>query len=385
MAQSGEKFRLRRALFPAGYYGANSIYQGYISLFYTQLGFSGGMLGLIQASTAAATLLFQPLWGALGDRVRSRRVLLALLTLAAAFVFPLKLLGGGFAWQMIAAALFYAFFCALLPLGDSLLLTCGASFGAYRLAGGISFAVAGALYGLVRPKLGESGLWVVSALLGLTAASALLLPDVPGQERRSGGMLQLLKNRPLVVLLAFTLPLQMTMSYFYTFYAPRFKAAGGSDALLGLGYFISAASEAPYLLLSRRIYTRWGAAGPMCIASGLMALRWVLLGLANETWLLLLSQALHGGGFIVITVSMAYWIGEKVSESLRASGQGLLNMVAFGLARISGNLLGGWAAQIWGMERGFLAGAALCAAAGLGLAGALKSNYCISPRGDSMV
>ena len=363
MAQSGEKFQLKRALFPAGYYGANSIYQGYISLFYTQLGFSGGQLGLLHAVTAAATLLFQPLWGCLGDRCRSRRALLALLSLAAALVFPLKLAGEGFIWQLFAAALFYAFFCALLPLGDSLLLTCGASFGAYRLAGGISFAVAGALYGLARPRLGERGLWVVSALLALTALSALLLPRVPGQEKRGGSMLQLLKNRPLVLLLAFTLPLQMTMSYFYTFFAPRFKAAGGSDALLGLGYFISAASEAPYLLFSRRIYRRWGAARPMCIAAGVLALRWLLLGLAQRPALLLLGQALHGGGFIVITVSMAYWIGENVPENLRSTGQGLLNMVAFGLARISGNLLGGYLAQIWGMERGFLAGAALCALA----------------------
>ena len=384
MATSGEGFRLKRALFPAGYYGANSIYQGYISLFYTNLGFSGGQLGLLHAVTAAAALAFAPLWGILGDRTRSRRLLLAILTLAAAFVFPLKLLGGTFLWQMIAAGLFYAFFCALLPLGDSLLLGDGA-FGAYRLAGGVSFAVAGALYGLARPKLGQHGLWVVSALLGLTAVFALLLPDVPGQKKQGGGFSALLKNRPLMLLLFFTLPLQMTMSYFYTFYAPRFAASGGSDAMLGISYFISAASEAPYLLCSRKIYRKFGAAKPMCIAAGLLAARWLLLGLAKNPLMLLASQILHGGGFIVITVSMAYWISENVPENLRASGQSLLNMFAFGLARITGSLLGGFLAQNWGMERGFLLCAAVCALAGVGLAGALKSNYCISRRRNSMV
>ena len=86
MAASGKIFRFRRALFPAGYYGANSICQGYISLFYTQMGFSGGQLGLIHAVTAASALVFQPLWGGLGDRLKKRHLLLAALSLAAAAV-----------------------------------------------------------------------------------------------------------------------------------------------------------------------------------------------------------------------------------------------------------------------------------------------------------
>lgn len=360
-------FSLRRALFPAGYYAANSVYQGYISLYYAKLGFSGGQMGVISAATAAAALIFQPIWGMLGDRVRSRRMLLAALSLAAAAVFPLKLAGAGFIWQLFTAAAFYAFFCALLPLGDSLLISCGDSFGPYRLAGGISFAAAGAVYGLLRPRLGEHGLWAVSLLLAVAAVSALFLPQNSGGERH-GGMLRLLKDKHLMVLLALMLPLQMSMGYFYTFYAPCFKALGGSDAMLGLGYLISAASEAPYLIFSGRIYRRFGAKWPMCIGSGLLALRWLALGLAPSAGIALLSQLLHGGGFIVITVSMVYWIGEHAPGDLQASGQSLLNMVSFGFARIIGNLGGGWIAQKWGMGGGFLLGAALCTAAGLGIA-----------------
>ena len=74
----------------------------------------------------------------------------------------------------------------------------------------------------------------------------------------------------------------------------------------------------------------------------------------------LLSQLLHGGGFIVMTVSMAYWIAENAPPELRASGQGLLNMVSFGAARIAGNLAGGLLAQRAGWGNAFLAGAALC-------------------------
>ena len=43
----GKKLRFspRRALFPAGYYAANAVYQGYMSLFYTDIGFDSARLG----------------------------------------------------------------------------------------------------------------------------------------------------------------------------------------------------------------------------------------------------------------------------------------------------------------------------------------------------
>jgi len=77
----------------------------------------------------------------------------------------------------------------------------------------------------------------------------------------------------------------------------------------------------------------------------------------------LLAQLLHGGGFIVITVSMAYWISDHVSPEQRAGGQALLNMFTFGLARVLGNLLAGWLARGMGLGAAFLASAGLCAGA----------------------
>lgn len=364
MAEKSKGFHLRRAWFPAGYYGANSIYQGYISLYYTQLGFSNAQLGLISAATALATLLFQPIWGALGDRMRRRRRLLVFLSLASACVLPIAALGRGFVLQICTAFAFYALFCNLLPLGDTLLLAGGdGCFGAYRLAGGASFAIVGALFGLIAHRFDEQGaLWCAAALLLLTAVAALFLPDAPGQPRDCKNPFVTLKDKHFLAMLALLLPLQMTMGYFYTFYAPWFKEIGGGEALLGLGYFISAASEAPYLLLSERIYRRFGAECPMCISALLMALRWLLLGFARHPSIALLSQILHGGGFIVLSVSMAYWISEHVPSSLRASGQALLNMATFGIARITGNLLGGCLARGLGRGGAFLAASALCGA-----------------------
>ena len=363
MERKQARFSPRRALYPAGYYAANAVYQGYMSLFYTNLGFSSAQLGGVSAATAASALIAQPAWGMLGDRAKSRRKLLGMLCLLAAAALPLALVSAGFAAQLMAAALFYAFFCALLPLGDAILLEAdGGAFGGYRLAGGASFAASGAVFGLLSERAGSAGaIWITSALLLLTALAALLLPDAPGRQRRERvSMARLLRDRNLARMLVFMLPVQMTMGFFYTFYAPHFRALGGNDALLGLGYLLSAVSEAPYLLLSGRIYRRFGAARPMCFAALVLAARWLMLGFAPSAGAALMSQLLHGGGFIVMTVSMAYWISDHVPEELRASGQGLLNMVTFGAARVLGNLFGGLLAQTMGRGGAFLAGAGVC-------------------------
>ena len=366
LRRNGSKPNWRWALFPISYYGANAVYQGYISLYYTDLGFRSDQLGCISAATALAAIAAQPLWGTLGDRTQKRTRLLSLLCVAAALALLPALLGRGFALQILVAALFYAFFCALLPLGDAILLEGlddDGGFGPYRLAGGLSFAAAGAVYGAL--SLPEGGaVWCTSILLAATALAAHLLPDSPGRQRGRVPFVRLLRNRELLVLILFLLPVQSTMGYFYTFYAPHFKALpGGTEALLGLSYLISAASELPYLLMCDRIYRRFGAAKPMCVAAGVMALRWLLLGSAQSAVQALLTQLLHGGGFIVLSVSMAKYVADRVAPELRTSGQMLLNMVSFGAARVIGNLGGGLLAEGIGRGAAFLVGAGVCAAA----------------------
>ena len=155
----------------------------------------------------------------------------------------------------------------------------------------------------------------------------------------------------------------MTMACFHTFHAPHFKTLGGADWALGLGYLVAAVSEAPYLIFSKRIYRRFGAARPMCISALVLVLRWCILGGTDSAWAVLLTQLLHGSGFIVITVSMAYWIYDHVPPQQQAGGQALLNMFTFGLARVLGNLMAGLLSRRMGYGAAFFASAGLCALA----------------------
>ena len=343
--------------------------QSYMSLFYTGLRFTSGQIGAINAAVALASMAFQPVWGTLGDRVKDRRLLLgALAAASAASVFAYRWFVG-FVPLLLLACAFACFYTSLQPMGDSIILKeldrRGRPFGPLRLAGGMAFALAGVAFGRLLDAPGRALTVPVyaAALCLLTALSTLALPRVAGGQSAGRRMRfsELFRQRELMALLAFMAPVQITMGYFYTFFSPHFVSLeGGTAARLGLCYFISACSEVPFLLMSDKLFDRWGAWRLMYLSAATLALRWLLLGLSGSVYVVMASQVLHGWGFIVMSVCMAKYVSRSVPGELQASGQMLLAVVSFGVARAFGNLAGGLLAGGLGRQNVFLACAGLC-------------------------
>ncbi len=71
------------------------------------------------------------------------------------------------------------------------------------------------------------------------------------------------------------------------------------------------------------------------------------------------TQLFHGWGFIVMTVTMAYYVNDHVPAELKASGQMLLGIVGFGFARAIGNLGGAAFINLFGRQGTFYVSAVL--------------------------
>ena len=361
----------RLALFMVAYYLTHCMYQSFMSLYYTAIPFSSARIGLINAGVALVSIAAQPLWGTVGDRTGDRRQLIALLALASAgAVFACRWFTG-FLPLLLLACLFSCFYTSLQPMGDAVILArlneAGLPFGPFRLAGGLAFAVGGIAFGRLLNAPGRARQVPVytAALCLLVAASTRALPRTAGGQSTGGRRMRfsaLFRCRPLVWLLAFMAPVQITMGYFYTFFSPHFMSLpGANSSLLGLCYFIAAMSEVPFLLLSDRLFDRFGAGPMMCVSAATLGLRWLVLGLAGSAWAAMASQLLHGWGFIVMSVCMAKYISRTVPPELQASGQMLLAIFSFGLARAFGNLAGGLLAGWLGRQNVFFFSAAVCA------------------------
>lgn len=357
------------ALFMAAYYMTNSLYQSYTSLFYTDIGFSSGQIGAINAAVALASLAGQPLWGHFGDRTRHKRRLLGGLCLISGVVALSFLCFRKFQILLCLAGAFSFFYTAIQPLGDAIILqTLNAQqkpFGPLRLWGCAAFALSGLVYGrLINQSPYQSRIPLFTALLcALTALSTLALPKSPNaaQPGHTQSPIALFKHGTLMKLLAFTLPVQITMGYFYTFFSPHFMALPGANGnRLGLCYLISAISEMPFLLMADKLFDRLGAGKLMVSAALALSIRWLLLALTQSPAIAMFSQVFHGWGFIVITVSMAKFISQTVPKSLQASGQMLLAIATFGIARTVGNLGGGLLAEAIGRQNVFFVCTGMC-------------------------
>ena len=363
----------RYAAFMITYYTVNAVYQGYISKYFQMRGATTAQLSVLLAAAPMISIVSQPFWGMRGDRAKSRNRVLRLMILLGVGLILMLPLSNAFGWMLLFNALFAAQYTSIQPMGDSIILESllargNQPFGPLRLCGSLSFAVVNLVFGLL---VGERFEWVIylsAALLAGVFLSTYLLPSTPGHQAETGrrmSLVDLFRVPGMPPLLALFMMLQLCMGYFYSFFSIHFTSLpGGSMTLLGLAYFISATSELPFLLNADRLFDRLGAGRLMCLSALTMLTRWVLLAACPNVAVVLCSQVLHGGGFIVMSVSMAKHVNATVPAELKSSGQLLLAVVGFGLARVFGILGGGLlSSALGGTRHAFLIMAGVCALA----------------------
>lgn len=328
----------------------------------------GLALMALLASAPIVALATQSWVGRLADRSPSKNVVLAGLITGSAVSILLLPGSPAFLWQLGISALFAAFFISIQPLGDAIMLESlqrqRFSFGPIRLLGSYAFAAANVAAGIFLQNRGMATPYAIAFFLALTLAAWRLLPNTPGYQRSKAvvPLRRLLQLPAIKPLLALVMALQLAMGYFYSYFTLHFSALpGATSTLVGVAYAISAVSETPFLLLSERLFKRFGAGKLMVVSAGLLTLRFLLLGTTNSVPAALASQALHGGGFVVITYTMARYINLVTPDELKAGGQLLLSTVAYGLARVFGIFAGGLIRQAVGSAGGFIAMAVLCA------------------------
>lgn len=363
----------RYAAFMITYYTVNAVYQGYISKYFQMRGATTAQLSVLLAAAPMISIVSQPFWGMRGDRAKSRNRVLRLMILLGVGLILMLPLSNAFGWMLLFNALFAAQYTSIQPMGDSIILESllargNQPFGPLRLCGSLSFAVVNLVFGLLVGERFEWVIYLTAALLVGVFLSTYLLPPTPGHQAETGrrmSLADLFRVSGMPPLLALFMMLQLCMGYFYSFFSIHFTSLpGGSMTLLGLAYFISATSELPFLLNADRLFDRLGAGRLMCLSALTMLTRWVLLAACPNVAVVLCSQVLHGGGFIVMSVSMAKHVNATVPAELKSSGQLLLAVVGFGLARVFGILGGGLlSSALGGTRHAFLIMAGVCALA----------------------
>lgn len=373
----------------------------YIAVLLAARGLSAEQIGLVAAASAVAVLIVSPIWGQLADVRLGRARTLQVAALGSVGLIAALFVSSGPVPAAASIIAFAAFQTALGPLSDALAVNALGSrrrdYGRIRLLASLGFAIVSLVVGFVYNRTGYGPLpllWAAAAAVIVLLAGRI--PDVgrfrpigsatdapPTRSirrvRPGGSVMVALRLQPrLLPLLASLTLVHVAILAGFTFLALRLLQLGGQPSDVALNSGFAALGEIPSMFVVAHLSSRTGpraliAAGAVAYAACLVS--W---GALTSTDAIIATRLVSGAAFGAITVSAVQTIGSLLPDRLQATGQTLYAMVAFGVAAIVANAIGGIVFVTWG------AGVLYDGAAVIMLAGGL-AVWLTAPRRDEVV
>lgn len=339
------------------------VFYAFVPAILADRGFSPAEVGFTIALSSLALTLAVPVWGHLGDVVLGRVAALRLAVVGS----TVTVLGLLFGIPAITVALlivaFTTFQSAMTPLADAIavnaLIGAPRAYARIRLLASLGFAGASVLAGQLYDMTGFGPAPVLWAVLGVGILGAThWVPDVgryreprasdrqaAGDRPRQawgGSFGVVLRTQPRLrgVLLGLGL-VHVGMLAAFTFLSLRLLDLGGqpSDVALALG--VKAVAEIPAFLVLPRIVARTGIRVLLVSGMALYAIIMVLWAFLDHPGLIIASQMLNGFAYAATIFAAVLSIAALLPAELQGTGQGLYQTVAFGVAAICANAIGG--------------------------------------------
>jgi MFS transporter, PPP family, 3-phenylpropionic acid transporter len=368
MTARSAAFRL--ALYYAAIFAAMGIHLPFWPLWLKDRGLSPTEIGVVMAATYLTRLAGAPVIGHVVDRRGDRKRPMLVLALLAGLAWMLFQPAHGLAAITAVTVLAVGLWAGLMPIGDSLAMmvvhTHRLDYGRVRLWGSLSFIAVATLAGkLLLNQPPALLVWLVSGALLLTAASCLGLPDVrvPADEGKPVPLAPLLRQPTFLLFLAAAALNNAAHTVYYAFATIHWKAAGLSDAVIGLLWSEGVVAEVVLFAFSGRVVRRIGPAGLILIAGLAGVVRWLVLGSTAQLGWVAASQLLHAATFGCAHLGAMHFIPRAAPAGQAVRAQGTFSAVAVGLVP-------GLMTPFTGRLYELLAGGSFLAMAGLSAASA---------------
>ena len=360
--------------------GAIGAFLPFFSLYLREnAGLSGMQLGIVLATLPLMGIAAQPFWGQIADRTGSRARVLVLIAFGAALGYAALYTARGFVALLLLTGVLAFFAQAIVPncVAVTLALARRAgphAFGYARVWGTVGFlaVVVGFPWLLhavqtergleASPGISEPGLELMfpvsAAMVALGALLALALPRRGAIALRAGrgDWRTLLRHRPYVRVLGFTLVAYLFLHGPMTMFPVFVRAQGGSLDSVSRMWILMLSLEIPLIALSGASLARIGPRGLLAVGAMAGGLRWAICGFAPSLAWIYPVQILHGVVVAGLIIGGPLYVEAVVPERLRSTGQGLLAMVGVSVGGIASNLATGWLLDRVGPEAPYAIG-----------------------------
>ena len=340
------------------------VFNPFVSPILAERGFTPAEIGFTAALSSLAFTLAIPVWGHLGDVALGRVAALRLAVIGSTFAVLGLLLDVPPASVALLIVVFAIFQSAMTPLADAVavnaLVMAPRTYGRIRLLASLGYGGASLLAGRLYDVTGFGPVSILWAVIGVAIlVTTVWVPDV-GRYREPdagdhggtavsrrrvplGGSLRLaLSSQTQVrgVLLGLGL-VHVGILAAFTFLSLRLLELGGQPSDVALAAAVKAIAEIPAFLILHRILATSGVRLLLIAGMVLYAFVMVLWAVIVDPTLLIASQVLNGIAYAAIVNAAVISIAQLLPPELQGTGQGLYQTVAFGIAAICANSLGG--------------------------------------------
>jgi nucleoside transporter len=337
-----------------------------------KIGFKGVEIGSAYSTVSWGAVIAPFFVGMVADRFFPAQKILGVLHLGGAVLLwyaSTVTAPGPFFWVLLAYAMCYMPTLALVnAVSFHQMKDPGTEFPGIRVLGTIGWIVAGILVGkILKPWSPDIEASAVPMLLG-AAASLLLgvysffLPATPPKSvgrrvtvREVLGLdaLALMKDRSFATLVISSLLISIPLAFYYNFTNLFLNETGGvADPAFTMTF--GQMSEILFMVLLPFFFRRLGIKKLMILGMLAWSVRYVLfaMGAGGAAPLLYLGILLHGVCYDFFFVAGQIHVDRKAPAALRASAQGFIGMVTYGLGMLIGAWVSGWVVDRFALADG---------------------------------
>ncbi len=391
MTHSTRRQLLPFAALSASYFAHIGFFNPYLPLWLKDQGV--GLFGIsMLLSVQSGTRLFAPYgWGWLSDHT-GQRVRLLRLGAVGAFLCSFGLwVNFGQWWLSLVLLLMFTHTSSMMSLSEAAmahLVSQGGEFdarryGRVRVWGSLGFMVTALLAGawFERFGIGHFPGWTLVTLVALLGAT-FWLPDVrepvsAPHERMS--IWPVLRQRVVQWLLASMFFHVLAHMSIYLFLSLYLDSLGYSKIPIGLIWAISVVVEVAWFVTQSQWLPRFGLGTWLVLCAAATVLRMGVTAVAGTgLLLLLLAQCLHAFTFAAHHTVCVALLSHHFPARLRARGQALYTVVAYGFPGVLAGLAGGALSASFGLTSVYLA-ASVAALAALACAWRVRALQHSSP------
>lgn len=327
--------------------GIGSLYP-LLSSYYFFNGMSGKQIGVLMSIGPIIAIISQPIWGMICDRYGIQKKVLfgTLLSSAAiAFFFPITT---SYILLILLSAGIAVFQSAVIPISDNISMnfvqTTGGNYGNIRLWGSIGFAVAVWIAGNLAEYFHIQIIFYLYA--GALIFAALLTKKLPDDGSQLSvevfkGIRQLFKIPTFTLFLVGTFLLFGTMNANNTYFSIYFQEIGGTLSGVGLAFLLAAGSEAPVMMMVKRLVDKFGLMPLILFATIISAIRWYLYSTGPSTFLVLATSFTQGLSIGIYLPAAVQFVREIAPKDVQVTAMSLYGSFGLGLGSLISVILSG--------------------------------------------